>query len=220
MLEIACFDITSAEIALQSVADRIEFCANAEAGGTTPNIDEFRYLRAKYSKPIYVMIRPKGGEFIYTDAEFAEMKQSILEFKTAGADGFVFGILNGNKRVDVAKNKELVTLAGQVPCTFHRAVDHTENLFEAVETIIETGFKCILTSGGENFAMAGIENLKTLVDDYSNQIDILIGGGVRSENIATLKEKTGGKLFHSSAILKYEQFASENEIKKLKIVAQ
>lgn len=216
MLEIACFDLTSAEIALQSVADRIELCANIEAGGTTPKIDEFRYLRAKYSKPIYVMIRPKGGEFIYNEAEFSEMKQNILDFKNAGADGFVFGILNGSNRIDILKNQELVTLAGAVPCTFHRAVDHTETLFEAVEQIIGIGFKCILTSGGENSAMAGADSLKLLVENYSGQIDILIGGGVRSENILELKQKTNGKLYHSSAILKYEAFANEDEIKKLK----
>lgn len=216
MLEIACFDITSAEIALQSVSDRIEFCAGAEVGGTTPNIDEFKYLKSKYSKPVYVMIRPKGGEFIYNDTEYAEMKRSIREFKNAGANGFVFGILNGDNRLDLGRNKELVDLAGEIPCTFHRAVDHTRDLFESVEEIIKIGFKCILTSGGENSAMAGKENLKTLVEKYSDQIDILIGGGVRSENIGELKAYTGGTLFHSSAILKYEAFANEDEIKKLK----
>lgn len=216
MLEIACFEITSAETALNAMADRIEFCHNFQLGGTTPDFYEFLHLRRTYKTPVYVMIRPKGGPFYYSSAEFIEMKNSIITFKEAGAEGFVFGILNAQNEIDEAKNIELLELAGDVPCTFHRAFDRTENLEKSIETLIKLGFKTVLTSGGKKSAMAGKENLKNLISKYSDQIEILIGGGVRADNIKELKEFTGGTSFHSSAILKYDTFVTEAEIKKLK----
>lgn len=215
-LEIATFDITSAEIALNSVADRIEFCADINSGGITPDLEELRYLKDKYSKPIHVMIRPVGGGFLYSDAEFIQMQRDIVEFSKANADGFVFGILDENQEIDVEKNKILVELANGKPCVFHRAIDRTKNIFESTEKLIDLGFKEILTSGGENSAVEGKENLAKLVEDYSDQIKILIGGGVRSNNISELKKVTKGNYFHSSAVLSYESFANAEEIKKLK----
>lgn len=215
-LEIATFDITSAEIALNSVADRIEFCADISLGGITPNIEEFKYLKEKYLTPIHVMIRPVGGNFLYSNQEFLQMQNDILAFSKANADGFVFGILDENHEVDVEKNKILVDLANGKTCVFHRAIDRTKNIFESTEKIIELGFKEILTSGGKNFAMEGKENLKKLVEDYSDYIRILIGGGVRTGNISELKNITKGNYFHSSAVLPYESFANAEEIKNLK----
>lgn len=215
-LEIATFDITSAEIALNSVADRIEFCADISLGGITPNIEEFKYLKEKYLTPIHVMIRPVGGNFLYSNQEFLQMQNDILDFSKANADGFVFGILDENHEIDVEKNKFLVDLANGKPCVFHRAIDRTKNIFESTEKIIELGFKEILTSGGKNSALEGKENLKKLVEDYSDDIRILIGGGVRSGNISELKNITKGNYFHSSAVLSYESFANAEEIKNLK----
>ena len=216
MLEIACFEITSAEIALQSSADRIELCKEITLGGLTPEIEEFKYLKQKYQKPIYVMIRPKGGGFFYDSEEFATMIKSIEQFKIWGADGFVFGILDENNEVDKARNSFLIELAKPIPCTFHRAFDRTKNLDKSCETLIEIGFENILTSGAEKTAIQGKENLKKLVEKYSDKIRILIGGNVRSENIEELKEFTGNNSFHSSAIPSYEQFANDEEIRKLK----
>lgn len=216
MLEIACFEITSAEAELRSVADRIEFCAEQQLGGITPNIDEFRYLKSVYRKPIYVMIRPKGGDFYYSDLEFEVMKEDLLQFKKSGADGFVFGILNSGNTIDIHRNKVLVDLAGDIPCTFHRAFDRTPDLDAAIKHLIDIGFKAVLTSGGKSSAMEGKENLRNLIEKYGSQIEILIGGGVRSGNITELKNFTKGTHFHSSAIPSYEVFASDEEIKKLK----
>lgn len=216
MLEIACFEITSAETALNSMADRIEFCHDFEKGGLTPDFYEFMHLKRTYKTPVYVMIRPKGGLFYYSDMEFLKMKNSIISFKEGGADGFVFGILDAENEIDVRRNQELVELAGAIPCTFHRAFDRTKNLEKSIETLIKLGFKTVLTSGGKKSAMEGKENLKNLVEKYSDQIEVLIGGGVRSENIEELKRFTGGTSFHSSAILKYDTFVTEGEIKKLK----
>lgn len=216
MLEIACFEITSAETALRSVADRIEFCAEQQLGGITPNIDEFRYLKSVYRKPIYVMIRPKGGDFYYSDLEFEVMKKDLLQFKKSGADGFVFGILNSGNTIDIHRNKVLVDLAGDIPCTFHRAFDRTPDLDVAIKHLIDIGFKAVLTSGGKSSAMEGKENLRNLIEKYGSQIEILVGGGVRSGNISELKNFTKGTYFHSSAIPSYEVFASDEEIKKMK----
>ncbi len=217
MLEIACFEITSAETALRSVADRIEFCSDQHMGGITPGIEEFRYLKSVYRKPINVMIRPVGGGFFYSETEFHEMKRSLQEFKDSGADGFVFGILKAGNTVDMERNKELIDLAAGVPCTFHRAVDRTPDLDAAVQDLIRLGFRGVLTSGGKHTALEGKEVLKELVASYSHRIEILIGGGVRSENITELKQVTSGTHFHSSAIPQYEIFASEDEIKKIQM---
>lgn len=216
MLEIACFEITSAETALASVADRIEFCSEQSQGGLTPNIDEFRYLKSLYQKPIYVMIRPTGGSFLYSETEFQQMKKDIIQFKEAGADGFVFGVLTSGNLVDTARNQELLTLAGDTPCTFHRAIDRTPDLEQSMETLIHLGFKGVLTSGGASTAMEGKAQLKKMVEQYANQIDIIVGGGVRSENITELQQSTNAKIFHSSAIPSYEIFANEEEIKKIR----
>ena len=216
LLEIACFEITSAETALRSVADRIEFCAEQQLGGITPKIDEFKYLNSLYKNPIYVMIRPKGGDFFYSDEDFTQMKQSVIDFKKAGADGFVFGILNHGNTVDLNRNTELIGLAGERPCTFHRAFDRTPDLDVAINKLIEIGFESVLTSGGAEKATKGKEKLKELVAKYSDKINILIGGGVRADNISELKEFTGGTHFHSSAIPSYESFANEDEIKRMK----
>lgn len=184
MLEIACFEITSAETAMKSMADRIEFCAHFELGGTTPDFYEFLHLKRTYKIPIYVMIRPKGGPFFYSEAEFIQMKSSIISFKVAAADGFVFGILDSHNEIDEAKNAELLELAGEIPCTFHRAFDRTSDLEKSIEILIKLGFKTVLTSGGKSDAIKGKENLKNLIEKYGDQIEILIGGGVRSENIS------------------------------------
>lgn len=216
MLEIACFEITSAETALNSMADRIEFCDNLELGGVTPDFYEFLHLKRNYRTPIYVMIRPKGGPFFYSDAEFMEMKTSLITFREAGANGFVFGILDAHNEIDKKRNAELLELAGEIPCTFHRAFDRTADLDRSVQTLINLGFRSVLTSGGKTNAMEGKENIKDLVEKYQHKIEILIGGGVRSENIAELKEFTGGTSFHSSAIKDYDTFVTDEEIKKLK----
>lgn len=216
MLEIACFEITSAETALNSMADRIEFCKDFALGGTTPDFYEFLHLKRNYKTPVYVMIRPKGGPFYYSAEEFIEMKNSIISFREAGAKGFVFGILDSHNEIDKRKNKELLELAGDIPCTFHRAFDRTADLDKSIQTLIKLGFRTVLTSGGKKNAVEGKVVLKELIEKYTHKIEILIGGGVRSENIEALKEFTGGTSFHSSAILKYDTFVTEAEIKKMK----
>ena len=216
ILEIACFEITSALIALQSLADRIEFCSERNEGGLTPNLEEFRYLRSLHNKPIFIMIRPKSGSFLYSDEEFEQMKKELLEFKAAGANGFVFGILEEGNRIDQKRNKTLLELASPLPCTFHRAFDRTPDLKESIELLIQLGFSAVLTSGGASFAVEGKEVLKELQQSYGSQIDILVGGGVRSSNISELQKEIKSQHYHSSAVPQYETFVSEEEIKSLR----
>ncbi len=216
MLEIACFDLMSAEIALASVADRIEYCKGRFQGGLTPDIEEFKYLKEKYEKPIYIMIRPKGGDFYYNDEEYNTMIEDISRFKKHGADGFVFGILGQQNEIDKERNRFLVDFAAPIPCTFHRAIDRTPDFKKSIQDIIDLGFAGVLTSGGAESAEYGVENLTEIIQKHANELEIIIGGNVRSENIKELKETTKGTNFHSSAILKYGIFADEDEISEIK----
>jgi copper homeostasis protein len=214
-LEIACFNITSAIIAQQAGANRIEFCADMNVGGITPKLEDFILLKSKIHIPIFVMIRPRGGNFIYSNKEFEQMKNDILQFKNAGADGFVFGILTENKEVDFIQNKALVELANPLPCTFHRAFDEINNQMEALDIIIECGFKTILTSGNANNAMDGLASLQAIALKANNKICIMPGGGVRAINIEMLKENIHTNWFHSSAVLQNET-ANMDEVFMLK----
>jgi copper homeostasis protein len=214
-LEIACFNMESAIIAQHAGANRIEFCADMNVGGITPKLEDFILLKSKIHIPIFVMIRPRGGNFIYSNKEFEQMKNDILQFKNAGADGFVFGILTENKEVDFIQNKALVELANPLPCTFHRAFDEINNQMEALDIIIECGFKTILTSGNANNAMDGLASLQAIALKANNKICIMPGGGVRAINIEMLKENIHTNWFHSSAVLQNET-ANMDEVFMLK----
>lgn len=215
MLEIACFNTESALIAAKSGADRIEFCSHFLEGGLTPDLNEFLQLKHSVNIPIYVMIRPKGGNFIYSDEEFEMMKTQISAFKKDRADGFVFGILDKSNEIDMDKNRILVQLASPLPCTFHRAFDSVRDYQKSLERIIECGFKTILTSGTKANVDEGKEILKKLVQLSDNRIDILCGGGVRTSNILGIRSFTKAKCFHSSAI-HHGEIADADEIISMK----
>lgn len=217
ILEIICYEINSAETALQSVADRIVFAAERSWGGITPNIDEFRYLKNKHTKPIYVQISPQSEAFLCSDAEFHQMKNDLLDFKNAGADGFVFGILNHGNQIDSERNRELIALAKPLPCTFSSAADHTPDLKETVEQLVQLGYHAVITSGGKTDVRKSKTQLKDLVELYSHRINILINGNISSEIIAEIKNETGARFFHSTAIPPYESYVNEDEIKKMKM---
>ncbi|HKO75823.1 MAG TPA: copper homeostasis protein CutC [Flavobacterium sp.] len=219
-LEIACFNSESAIIAQQYGADRIELCDNMSEGGTTPNFEIARKVRAELIIKMNVMIRPRGGDFVYNDAEFEQMKSEILQFKKINVDGFVFGILNVDNSLDQIRNKELVALASPIPCTFHRAFDVVLNVYESLELVIDCGFKTILTSGQGKNVMEGIEVLKFLVEKANERIVIMPGGGLRSSNIRILDQKVNASFYHSSAITDFSEIANGNEIEKIKLCLQ
>lgn len=215
-LEIACFNADSAVIAELGGADRIELCDSLAEGGTTPAIETILEVCDNSSLDVYVMIRPRGGDFMYSQEEFEEMKNTIFYLKNKGMDGFVFGILRAGGTVDVIRNKELVELAQPLPCTFHRAFDQVTDPFNALEEVIHCGFQNILTSGNYPTALEGMNDLARLIEKAGGRICIIPGGGVRSGNIKTLKEKLHTDFFHSSALIADTGIADLNEIRALK----
>ena len=215
-LEIACFNLESALVAAKSNTDRIELCADASSGGITPDFEDIKTLRKETDKDIMVMIRPRGGDFCYSDEEFEQMKSEIIMIKNFRIDGFVFGILNEDNEIDFERNQELVELSKPFPCTFHRAFDRTSDAEDSLQTVIDLGFKTILTSGLDSNVDYGKRELKNLVKKAENQITIMPGGGLRSTNIEEIDSYANATYFHSSAMIDDSGIANLEEINRLK----
>ncbi len=217
-LEVACFNLESALIAAKAGADRIEFCADYASGGTTPDLEDFQKIKEATAIPVYIMIRPRGGDFVYFAEEITRMKQSIIDFKKAGADGLVFGLLNTDHTLAAATNIEMVELADNTPCTFHRAFDQSPDLEQSLEQLINWGFKTVLTAGGSSSAIDGAATLQKLFYHAKSRIQILPGGGIRSGNIAELAKLLPTDFFHSAGITDGSEMADPAEIKAIKSV--
>ncbi|TDO77518.1 copper homeostasis protein [Flavobacterium chryseum] len=215
-LEIACFNYESALIAQESGVDRIELCENMQLGGTTPNTILAVKVREKLAIKMHVIIRPRGGDFVYTDEEVVEMKQDIKQFKKLGIDGFVFGILNPDGTVNKKQNRELVNLASPLSCTFHRAFDVVTDMKQSLEDVIDCGFKTILTSGKGATVEEGIFDLEKIQKWAKDRIEIMPGGGLRSSNIKLIQDKLEPTFYHSSAITDKTETANPEEIKELR----
>jgi len=199
MLEIAVFNIESAMMAQAAGANRLELCENPNEGGTTPSYGTLCVVSSTISIPVFPIIRPRGGDFLYTDAEFEVMKNDITVCKELGFAGVVIGLLLPDGNIDVQRTKILVALAAPMAVTFHRAFDRCNNPIKGLHDIIETGCKRILTSGQVPSAPDALDLLQTLVKEAGNKIIIMPGSGVRGNNIATIKKVTNAKEFHSSA---------------------
>lgn len=215
-IEIACFNLESALLAQKAGADRVELCANISVGGTTPSIEIIQQAREHLTIDIYVMIRPRGGDFVYSEAEFKQMKSEIENIKQLGVNGFVFGILNEDKTINIEQNKALVELAKPFPCSYHRAFDAVSNYEQALEDVIACGFSTLLTSGTFSNVTEGKEVLKKLVEQAKNRLEIMPGGGLRSTNISELNQIVNANWYHSSAITDGTEIANTNEIIELK----
>ncbi|MEZ4839734.1 copper homeostasis protein CutC [Flavobacterium sp.] len=215
-LEIACFNLDSALIAQNAGADRVELCTDISLGGITPNLEMIQEARQKLTIDLYVMIRPRGGNFVYSDTELEQMKSEIETIKKLGVNGFVFGILKDDNTINIKQNKVLVELAKPFPCTFHRAFDAVSNYEKALEDVISCGFSTILTSGTSPNVMEGKEVLKRLVVQANNRIEIMPGGGLRSNNISDLDKIVNANWYHSSAITNRSEMTSAEEILQLK----
>jgi copper homeostasis protein len=198
-LEVIGFNIASCIIAQNEGAHRIELCDNPGEGGTTPSYGFIKSAREKLSIELYCMIRPRGGDFFYSDDEFLIMQHDIKTCKTLGCDGIVIGILNKDGSINKSQCAELVRLAYPMGVTFHRAFDHSANPFEALEEIIDIGCERILTSGQQPTAPEGVKLINELVRQAEGRIIIMPGSGVRAKNIIDLLNKTGAEEFHSSA---------------------
>lgn len=215
-LEIACFNIASAVIAQNAGADRVELCADSSLGGITPSLETVQQAREKISIDLFVMIRPRGGDFVYSMNEFFQMSLNIMTMKEAGVNGFVFGMLTPDHKIDVAMNSALVELAKPFPCTFHRAFDEVSDVEQALEDVIACGFSTVLTSGTFPNVITGKDVLKKLVVQAQNRIEIMPGGGLRSYNLAELDAIVHANWYHSSAIVDGSDIANKQEIKDLK----
>jgi copper homeostasis protein len=185
-------------------------------GGTTPSIEIIQQAPEYLTIDLYVMIRPRGGNFVYSELEFEQMKSEIETIKKLGVNGFVFGILKDDNTINIKQNKALVELAKPFPCTFHRAFDEVSDLKKALEDVISCRFSTILTSGTFPNVMEGKEVLKQLVVQANNRIEIMPGGGLRSTNISALNEIVKANWYHSSAITDGSEIASPEEIMQLK----
>ncbi|MCG9792270.1 copper homeostasis protein CutC [Flavobacterium algicola] len=214
-LEIACFNLESARTAQAYGADRVELCANMKAGGTTPEYDIVEEARKQLSIRLNVMIRPRGGDFVYSSEEFEEMKKSITKFKRLDVDGFVFGILDKNNRINTFQNAALVKLAHPLPCTFHKAFDIVDDIDQALNDIINCGFTTLLTAGQGSDVIEGLDVITELVKKANDKIVIMPGGGLRSSNIKLVHTHTSTSFYHSSAIVDNTEDAAGNEIIKL-----
>ena len=215
-IEIACFNLESTLIAQNAGADRVELCADMSVGGTTPTIEIIQQAREHLTIDLYVMIRPRGGNFVYSEAEFEQMKSEIETIKKLDVNGFVFGILKDDNTINIEQNKVLVELVKPFSCTFHRAFDEVLNVNKALEDVISCGFSTILTSGTFPNVMEGKEVLKQLVNQANNRIEIMPGGGLRSTNISELNEMVNANWYHSSAITDGSEIANSEEIVQLK----
>ncbi len=198
-LEVIAFDILSCQLAADNGADRIELCANPHEGGTTPSYGMMKSARKSTNIQVFPIIRPRGGDFLYTETEFEVMKDDIKAAQDIGCEGVVIGILSNDGSVDVERCQELVELANGMDVTFHRAFDRVNDPQTSLEQIIAIGCKRILSSGLRPTAIEGTSILKALVSQANERIKIMPGSGVRAENIIQLAKDTGASCFHSSA---------------------
>ncbi len=203
MITEACVEtFEEALLAQQRGAGRIELCSDLANGGLTPSNELTIKACSTLKIPVMVMIRPKAGDFVYTEEEINQMKQEIDFAKKAGAAGVVFGLLTPENKIDEENTQLLAEYADPLPVTFHKAIDVTENPVESVSILKKiTGIKRILTSGGEETAMEGIETLKEMIKAAGTELTIIVAGKVTDQNINEIKKLTGASELHGKKIV-------------------
>lgn len=198
-VEVCVENLASARIAQECGADRIELCSALSEGGVTPSAGLIRTVRRELHIRMHVLIRPRRGDFLYNDDEFACMKEDVRTAKELGADGVVIGMVTAEGEIDRERTAALITLARPMSVTIHRAFDSVKDPVAALETCIELGVDRILTSGQQQKAEAGIPLLKQLVSLAGDRLTILPGSGVHAGNILRILEETGASEIHLSA---------------------
>jgi copper homeostasis protein len=199
ILEIAANSVASALAAQEGGADRVEFFAALELGGLTPSHAQLALARERLHIPLYVLIRPRAGDFLYSDLECETMQRDIETCVALGCDGVVLGVLDAEGRVDLARCRPLIAAAGTLGVTFHRAFDLTRDPAQALEDILALGCERILTSGTQASAVEGAALIGELVTQAAGRIAVMPGAGVTAQNIAALAAATGAYEFHASA---------------------
>lgn len=198
-LEVIAFTHDSCQVIEQAGAHRIELCDNPGEGGTTPSYGMIHAARTSINIPLYVMIRPRGGDFLYNSEEWKIMQHDVEVCKRAGCDGIVTGFLQADGTIDFERTRKIVDAAYPMGVTFHRAFDRVSDPFAALESIIEAGCERILTSGLMPTAIEGAAKIQELIQAANGRISIMPGSGVRSNNLQQLHHLTGATEFHTSA---------------------
>lgn len=195
----ACVDsYASCMAAAKGGADRLELCANLAIGGTTPSAAVFKQVQRDCDVKINVLIRPRFGDFLYTEPEMEEMCEEIKMFRDLGANGVVIGTLTADGELDQEKMRRLMDCAGGIDVTLHRAFDMTRDPIDTLEAAIALGCKTILTSGQEKDVVAGKDTLKAVYEKAAGRIDIMAGCGVKKWNIQEIHDHTGIIVFHTT----------------------
>jgi copper homeostasis protein len=197
ILEISVESVQAAVAAERGGAQRIEFCSNAREGGTTPSPELLRVVRERVPIPIFSMNRPRGGNFVYSNAEFEAMRRDVETAKELGMDGIVLGLLDVDGQVDVARTKRLVERARPLPVTYHRAFDECVDLRKSLEDVVKTGATRLLTSGGKRTAPEALEVLGELVRMAGERVIVMPGSGLHAGNIREAVERTGAREYHA-----------------------
>ncbi len=203
IFELAAFDFAAAQKAISANVNRIELCEDYNSGGVTPGIPLLQKILKLGSIDIFVMIRCRPGNFVYTKDEMNTMLSQINELKSLNIQGFVFGALTPESNVDLDSCLSVIKVAHPLPVTFHRAFDLCSSLHKSAEEIINCGFKRILTSGGKPNAFEGRSIIKDLISKYGSKIIFIPGGGIRNHNLKEIVDTTGATEYHSSAILNH-----------------
>lgn len=198
-LEICCFTAQSAFKAAQAGAHRIELCDNIADGGTTPSFATIKWVVGHLQIPVNVIVRPRGGDFLYSATEYELIKEDIKQIKSLGANGIVIGFLTAEGDIDLQRTAEIVALAAPLEVTFHRAFDMCRDPFVALEQLKKLGIARILTSGGYPTAEKAAHILAQLVQKAENKIVIMPGSGINDQNLAKMIASTQAVEFHSSA---------------------
>ena len=197
IVEAAVESLDDALAAVAGGADRLELCANLDDGGTTPSAALITAVREKVELPVLVMIRPRGGDFMYSDAELSRMYEDIAMARVLGASGVVLGVLDTFERLDLERSAALVEAAEGLPVTFHRAIDRVARRVVAIDALAALGVARVLTSGGAATASEGTDELRAMVHRADERLVIVAGGGVRANNAREIVEKTGVTEVHA-----------------------
>ncbi|XP_066549436.1 copper homeostasis protein cutC homolog [Amia ocellicauda] len=199
LMEVCVDSVESAINAERGGAGRIELCSGLLEGGITPSIGLLQVVKQYVQIPVFVMIRPRAGDFLYSDHEVEVMKTDIHLSKSHGADGLVLGTLTEDGRVDTELCMELLAACRPLPVTFHRAFDMVHDPMVALETLISLGFERVLTSGCDVSALEGLPLIKRLVEQAKGRITVMPGGGISERNLQRILEGSGAQEFHCSA---------------------
>jgi copper homeostasis protein len=198
VLEICVDSVESAAAAESGGAQRVELCSALAEGGLTPSLGLIRAVRSRIEIGVHVMIRPRAGDFLYSEDDLAVMREDIALAAQCGADGVALGLLTAEGDVDVERTRELVELARPMEVTFHRAIDMARDIESALEDVIRTGADRVLTSGAETTAMQGRHRIRKLVQSSDRRIGVIAAGSIRAENVTEIAKATCALEFHAA----------------------